>query len=190
MESLCLPDAILKDIHSVSTTTLRYRYGRIRADQGFKEDFVVSAIVKVHGGIRFLRSRLPRTPNYTQIRDLCLSYGEYGVRPYVLGQQKDKTSSACVFALLDDYCKHVGIDTLEVIYRAYPFQEIRDTWDRPCLERLREDAQWQGTHFPTEWTMDGLIGLMLSIHNQDRRCLVDELLAAIESGNHPPVTVK
>ena len=190
MESLYLPDTILKNIHSVSTRTLRYRYGQIRADQGFREDFVVSAMVKVHGGIRFLRTRLQKTPNYARIRDLCLLYGEYGVRPYMLGQQKDGPSSACVFALLDDYCTHVGIETLDLIYRAYPFQEIRETWDRPCLERLREDAEWQGTHFPTEWSMDGLIGLMLSIHNQDRRCLVDELLAAVESGNHPAVALK
>jgi hypothetical protein len=60
-------------------------------------------------------------------------YGEYSVRPYLLGQQKDGPSSACVFALLDDYCTHVGIETLDLIYRAYPFQEIRETWDRRIL---------------------------------------------------------
>ena len=190
MESLYLPDAILNNIHSVSTRTLRYRYGRIRPDQGLHEDFFVSAMVKVHGGIRFLRTRLQQTPGYARIRDLCLTYGEYGIRPYGLGQPKDGPSSACVFALLDDYCKHVGIDTLDLIYRAYPFQEIRDTWDRACLQRLREDAEWQGTQFPTEWTMDGLIGLMHSIYNQDRKSLVDALLGAVESGNHPPVVFK
>jgi len=144
-------------------------------------------MVKVHGGIRFLRTRLQQKPNEHRIRDLCLKYGEYGARPYVLGQSKDGPSSACVFALLDDYCKHVGIDVLDLIYRAYPFQDIRDAWDRPCLERLQEEAQWQGTLFPGEWTTDGLIGLALSIYNQDRRCLVDELLAAVGSGSHPPV---
>jgi hypothetical protein len=85
------------------------------------------AMLKVSGGIRYLRTRIRQKPDFELMRDLYLGHGEYAVRPYALGQVRDGLSSACVFALLDDYCRHVGIGALTLIHSAYPFADILET---------------------------------------------------------------
>ena len=143
------------------------------------------ALLKVHHGLRHLTSWWPTEPSLLSMTDECLLRGKLLMRPYLLGQDTDVCSAACVFTLLHDYCESAGIDATQLLARAYPNQGPYDRWTAQIWQDIRTDAVWQGVSIPRRWTTDGLIGLSLSLTASHHDALSDVLLAAVASSRKP-----
>src|ERR1700730_5525395 len=100
-------------IHHGTTATLRYRYCQLSN----ASSFMFFALLKVHHGLRHLTSWWPTEPSLLSMTDECLLRGKLLMRPYLLGQDTDVCSAACVFTLLHDYCESAGIDATQLLAR-------------------------------------------------------------------------
>ena len=161
-----------------TTTCLKYW---IRALNRTHHRFVVEALVKVPGGVRFLTELRQEPPEAHELIRRCLENGEFSARPYLLGQTTDDSTADCVMALYEDCCRRRGLDPSELLVRTYPGWEKRDAWLAATWTRIRDSAQWQETTFPAEWTSDCLIGLLMSLTGQHRPELAT-ILASVLAG--------
>lgn len=131
-------------------------------------EFIIEAIVKVEGGVRFLCESLPSRPNAGLIFYRCNKYGEFSARPYLVGQAADDSTLSCVLGLYYDFCRRNGLNATKVMVRAYPEGERAESWDAVSWRTVLDAAQWQGTRFPDTWTREAILGLMISLRSQRR----------------------
>lgn len=177
MEFLYLPVTLLASVVSGETPALLYRYGRLRSTPKRRPAFIFSAASKVDGGIRRVNARrVFSAPTRASMAETCVREGEFVTRPYTLGQQRDECSLTCVFALLHDYCTMWGFDASQLLTRAYPGVWTPDYWTEERWKHVRRDADWQGVVIPRLWEPDSITGLCLSLHQHDRRALMDTML--------------
>jgi hypothetical protein len=157
--------------------TLRYRYGLIRNQQSY----MYGAMLKVPNRLRYTLGRSREAPTIQSMTGTCRLAGDFAPRPYFLGQDTDGCSDNCLFALLHDCCKQLGIDMVWLLRRAYPGSDNMAARVGLIWACMRRDAEWQGTQFPRKWTGDSLTGLALSLSNHYRPRLMEVLLDAIGS---------
>jgi hypothetical protein len=133
--------------------------------------FVIDAVLKVHDGIRHFYGPWPERPSDERMVLLCLRFGEFSARPYSAGQAADESTHVCVLALFYDLCRRKGLDATALMVQAYPGNETTDRWSDVTWRQYLDAADWQRTIFPTTWTEDAVIGLLMSLNGQQRQPL-------------------
>ena len=173
MHSFYLPDWLVPNSILYSSPSARCRYGFMRKKLGV----TYHVMVKVPTGIRYLLDVHPVAPSVQFMTESCLSKGRFYPRPYYLAQESDACSEFCVLALFCDLCRTTGVDARALLAKIYP----QWTWDTHLLEEIREDAEWQGVHYPSAWTEDAITGLAVSIYTHSPVQFLRALLTAMGS---------
>lgn len=167
---------VLGHTECYTTTCLKYWLSALHRT---RHRFVVEALVKVPGGVRFLCELRREPPEVHELIRRCLEHGEFSARPYLLGQTTNDSTADCVMALYEDCCRRRGLNATELLARTYPGWEQREAWPADTWKRIRVSAQWQETTFPVEWTSDCVIGLLMSLTGQHRPQLANTLASEL-----------
>jgi len=183
--------SVLSRTDSYTTAELRYRVTHL-GHLGSK--LVIESIAKVPHGVRHYCELFEAKPSEATILQSCLTRGDFSARPYVLGQAADDSTLDSVLALYRDCCHRRGVDPTALLVRTYPGWETPEKWNGGLWSSIQEGAAWNGTLYPTVWTTDSVLGLLMSLTGQHRSHLASALADALQAadplrapvGNTPP----
>lgn len=139
--------------------------------------YVSETFIKGDGHVFHSVERWPVFKRYLlpDIELQCRRFGHKSKRPYLPGQRCDGSISAPVMFLLDDFCKHQGLDARLLNNEAYHDEEptSKQEW-----ENILSFAQWQGVQLPSTWNRrqyDLLQASLTAINVKSLSDLLDEV---------------